>query len=166
MYRRLLAAFALLALFATSMFAQGLNTNATKDDWEEINFETGSAVLADGFPSVLRLAELMAKNDGYRVKIEGHGDPNTPQRIAEKLGMARANTVKQFLEKYGARPARISVSTAGNASPKVGNATKEGQFMNRRVNLAVTDPQGRNVSAAGVGDAIRNLNAATGGPSP
>ena len=37
--------------------------------------------------------------------------------------------------------------------------------MNRRVNLAVTDPQGRNVSAAGVGDAIRNLNAATGGPA-
>ena len=165
MYRELLGTFALLALFATSVFAQGFNTNATKDDWEEINFETGSAVLADGFPSLLRLAELMAKNDGYRVRIEGHGDPNTPQRIADKLGMARANTVKQFLEKYGARPARISVSTAGNASPKVGNATKEGQFMNRRVNLAVTDPQGRNVSAAGVGDAIRNLNAATGGPA-
>ena len=165
MYRRLLAAFSLLALFATSVFAQGLNTNATKDDWEEINFETGSAVLADGFPSLLRLAELMAKNDGYRVKVEGHGDPNTPQRIAEKLGMARANTVKQFLEKYGARPAQISVATAGNASPKVGNATKDGLFMNRRVNLTVSDPQGRNVSAAGVGDAIRNLNAATGGPA-
>lgn len=165
MYRRLLAALALLALFATSVFAQGLNTNATKDDWEEINFETGSAVLADGFPSLLRLAELMAKNDGYRVKVEGHGDPNTPQRIAEKLGMARANTVKQFLEKYGARPAQISVATAGNASPKVGNTTKEGRFINRRVNLTVTDPQGKNVSAAGVGDAIRNLNAATGGPA-
>ncbi len=165
MCRRLLAAFALFALFATSVFAQGLSTNATKDDWEEINFETGSAVLADGFPSLLRLAELMAKNDGYRVKIEGHGDPNTPQRIAEKLGMARANTVKQFLEKYGARPAQSTVSTAGNASPKVGNATKDGRFMNRRVNLNVTDPQGRNVSAAGVGDAIRNLNAATGGPA-
>ena len=165
MYRRLLAAFALLALFATSVFAQGLNTNATKDDWEEINFETGSAVLADGFPSLLRLAELMAKNDGYRVKVEGHGDPNTPQRIAEKLGMARANTVKQFLEKYGARPAQISVSTAGNASPKAGNSTKEGRFVNRRVNLTVTDPQGKNVSAAGVGEAIRNLNAATGGPA-
>jgi hypothetical protein len=165
MIRSILATLSLLAFLASSLLAQGLNTNATKDDWEEINFETGSAVLVDGYPSLLRLAELLAKNDGYRVKVEGHGDPNTPARAAEKLGMARANMVKQFLEKYGARPSQISVATAGNTSPKVGNATKEGRFMNRRVNLNVTDPQGRNVSAAGVGDAIRNLNAATGGPA-
>ncbi|MFN9894516.1 MAG: PKD domain-containing protein [Acidobacteriota bacterium] len=165
MMRSILTTLSLLVFLASSLLAQGLNTNATKDDWEEINFETGSAVLVDGFPSLLRLAELLAKNDGYRVKVEGHGDPNTPARLAEKLGMARANTVKQFLEKYGARPAQISVATAGNTSPKVGNGTKEGRFMNRRVNLNVTDPQGRNVSAAGVGDAIRNLNAATGGPA-
>ncbi len=165
MIRSILATLSLLAFLASSMLAQGLNTNATKDDWEEINFETGSAVLVDGYPSLLRLAELLAKNDGYRVKVEGHGDPNTPARAAEKLGMARANMVKQFLEKYGARPSQISVATAGNTSPKVGNGTKEGRFMNRRVNLNVTDPQGRNVSAAGVGDAIRNLNAATGGPA-
>ena len=165
MIRSILATLSLLAFLASSMLAQGLNTNATKDDWEEINFETGSAVLVDGYPSLLRLAELLAKNDGYRVKVEGHGDPNTPARAAEKLGMARANMVKQFLEKYGARPSQISVATAGNTSPKVGNGSKEGRFMNRRVNLNVTDPQGRNVSAAGVGDAIRNLNAATGGPA-
>lgn len=165
MIRSILTTLSLLAFLASSLLAQGLNTNATKDDWEEINFETGSAVLVDGYPSLLRLAELLAKNDGYRVKVEGHGDPNTPARAAEKLGMARANMVKQFLEKYGARPAQISVATAGNTSPKVGNGTKEGRFMNRRVNLNVTDPQGRNVSAAGVGDAIRNLNAATGGPA-
>ncbi|HEU0119277.1 MAG TPA: hypothetical protein VFQ91_02050, partial [Bryobacteraceae bacterium] len=54
--------------------AQGLNTNATKDDWEEINFETGSAVLTDGYPSLLRLAELLAKNPGYKVRVEGHTD--------------------------------------------------------------------------------------------
>ncbi len=165
MIRSILATFSLLAFLASSLLAQGLNTNATKDDWEEINFETGSAVLVDGYPSLLRLAELLAKNDGYRVKVEGHGDPNTPARAAEKLGMARANMVKQFLEKYGARPSQISVATAGNTSPKVGNGSKEGRFMNRRVNLNVTDPQGRSVSAAGVGDAIRNLNAATGGPA-
>ena len=30
-----------------------------KDDWEEINFEFNSSVLSDGFPSLLRLAELL-----------------------------------------------------------------------------------------------------------
>ena len=97
MMRSILTTLSLLVFLASSLLAQGLNTNATKDDWEEINFETGSAVLVDGFPSLLRLAELLAKNDGYRVKVEGHGDPNTPARLAEKLGMARANTVKQFI---------------------------------------------------------------------
>ena len=51
-----------LALLA---FPQGLDTTATKEDWEEINFEQGSSILSDGYPSLLRLAELL-KSQGYR----------------------------------------------------------------------------------------------------
>jgi hypothetical protein len=38
-------------------FAQGLTTSASKDDWEEINFEFNSSILSDGYPSLLRLAD-------------------------------------------------------------------------------------------------------------
>jgi len=145
--------------------AQGLNTNATKDDWEEINFETNSAVLTDGYPSLLRLAELLTKNPGYKVRVEGHTDGIGSKRANEKLGMQRAQAVKSFLEKYGARPDQVSATTQGMGQPKVGNDTKEGRWMNRRTMLYVTDAQGRPVSAGGVGDAIRNLNSATGGPA-
>jgi outer membrane protein OmpA-like peptidoglycan-associated protein len=55
-------------------FPQGLETSATKDDWEEINFEFDSSVLVDGFPSLLRLADLLSKNAAYRVTVEGHAD--------------------------------------------------------------------------------------------
>src|SRR5437773_9432163 len=98
-----------IGLFASGLFAQGLQTKATKDDWEEINFETGSAILSDGYPSLLRLAELLSKNASYRVKVEGHADNVGSDRANDKLAMARANTVKAFLEKYGAQPSQIEV---------------------------------------------------------
>lgn len=165
MFRRFLSMSALLCLCATGVFAQGQTTSATKDDWEEINFETGSAVLVDGYPSLLRLGELLAKNHAYKVRVEGHTDSVGSKRYNEKLGMARAQAVKSFLEKYGARPDQISATTQGMNQPKVDNASKEGRWMNRRTMLHVADGQGRTVSAGGVGDAIRNLNAATGGPA-
>jgi hypothetical protein len=165
MFRRPLTWLALLTLSAAALMAQGQSTTATKDDWEEINFETNSAVLTDGYPSLLRLAELLSKNPGYKVRVEGHTDGVGSKRANEKLGMQRAQAVKSFLEKYGARPDQISATTQGMGAPKVGNDTKEGRWMNRRTMLYVTDAQGRPVSAGGVGDAIRNLNAATGGPA-
>lgn len=165
MFRRSLTRFALLSFCVAGLIAQGVNTNATKDDWEEINFETGSAVLTDGYPSLLRLAELLAKNPAYKVRVEGHTDNVGSKRANEKLGMQRAQAVKQFLEKYGARPDQVAATTQGMGQPKVGNDTKEGRWMNRRTMVYVTDAQGRPVSAGGIGDAIRNLNAATGGPA-
>jgi outer membrane protein OmpA-like peptidoglycan-associated protein len=47
---------------------------ASKDDWEEINFEYDHAILTDGFPSLLRLAELLSRQPDYKVRLEGHGD--------------------------------------------------------------------------------------------
>ena len=70
MARRLPILLALVSLATGSLFAQGLTTTATKDDWEEINFEFNSSILSDGYPSLLRIAELLSKNPTYRVKVE------------------------------------------------------------------------------------------------
>ena len=56
----------LLPLVAIGVSAQGLDTRASKDDWEEINYEFNSSVLVDGFPSLLRQEELLQKNPGYK----------------------------------------------------------------------------------------------------
>ncbi len=162
---RLASLLLLCSLGSAGLSAQGLNTTASKDDWEEINFETGSTVLSDGYPSLLRLAELLSKNATYRVKVEGHADSSAADRPGEKLAMARANMVKSFLEKYGAKPSQIEVSGMGSKQPKVENTTREGRFMNRRVELSVSDGSGKRISAGSVGDAIRNLNSAQGGPA-
>ena len=41
-----LAAFAAIPLFAASLLGQGLDTQATKDDWEEINFDYNSSIVS------------------------------------------------------------------------------------------------------------------------
>jgi hypothetical protein len=140
-----------------------LDTQASKDDWEEINFDFNSSVLVDGFPSLLRLAELMQTNAGYKVRVEGHTDGIGSDSFNQKLGLDRANTVRDFLVKYGARANQIDTVSRGKAAPKVPNPnpvyspTDVARFMNRRVVLTVTDDQGRTVGAGGPGDAIRAI---------
>ncbi len=157
--RVFLIILAVASLFActASLDAQGLTTAAQKDDWEEINFEFDSSVLSDGYPSLLRLAELLNLRPNYKVKLEGHTDSRGSDRYNDKLAMERAETVRNFLVKYGARASQIEVAGQGRRSPKVDNRTNEGRFMNRRVTMTVTDDQGRIVSAGGVGDAIKAL---------
>jgi hypothetical protein len=163
MLKRFAALFCILPLLAVGLAAQGLNSNATKDDWEEINFEFNSSVLVDGFPSLLRLAELLQKNPGFKVRLEGHTDRIGGDDYNEKLGLARAGMVRDFLVKYGARPGQIDAGTRGKADPKYPgqkpnySKTDEARWMNRRVVLTVTDDQGRTVSAAGIGEAIRAM---------
>ena len=67
-----LAAIGALGLLASGLFAQGLNTGGqTKEDWEEINFEFNSSILSDGYPSLLRLADLLSQHRDYHVKSHG-----------------------------------------------------------------------------------------------
>jgi hypothetical protein len=153
-------------MLAASLFGQGIDTQATKDDWEEINFDYNSSVLVDGFPSLLRLSELLQKNPGYKVKIEGHTDTIGDTSYNNKLGLARASAVRDFLVKYGARAGQIDVSSRGKLDPKYAGQkdayvrTDEARWMNRRVALTVLDDQGRTVGAGGAGDAIRAIQPA------
>src|SRR6266853_5284427 len=160
---RSMSVFLLLPLLAASVYAQGLDTQATKDDWEEINFEYNSSGLVDVFPSLLRLAELLKAHPGYKVQVEGHTDLLGGNGYNDKLGMARANSVRDFLVKYGASANQIQVSTRGKLDPKYAGQksayarTDEGRWMNRRVGLTVTDEQGRTVGAGVADDAIRAI---------
>lgn len=155
----------ILAVFGYYAFAQGLVTKASKDDWEEINFEYNSSVLSDGYPSLLRLAELLQKNPGYKVRVEGHTDGLGSDSYNDPLGLSRATTVRDFLVKYGARATQIETSTKGSKDPMASGEKKNytrtdvARWMNRRVVLTVMDDQGRVVGAGGAGEAIRAMPA-------
>src|ERR1700674_3289792 len=99
MVRRYVGLLSSALLMGTGLWAQGLDTQASKDDWEEINFDFNSSVLVDGFPSLLRLSELLQANAGYHVRVEGHTDGIGSDSFNQRLGLARANTVRDFLVK-------------------------------------------------------------------
>ncbi|MBK5294142.1 MAG: OmpA family protein [Acidobacteriia bacterium] len=159
MSRRFTALCGMMLFISSLVFAQGLTTSATKDDWEEINFEFNMSVLTDGYPSLLRIAELLNQNPGHKVKIAGHTDWIGSHPFNDKLGAARAATVKSFLEKYGARAGQVTVESKGEGTPKVDNNTKLGRWMNRRVLLTVTDANGKIIGAGGAGDVLKALDA-------
>jgi len=164
------AALLMFLALAAGAWGQGLNVppGVTKDDWEEINFEFNSSTLVDGFPSLLRLAELLQQNPGYKVQVDGHTDVIGGTQYNDRLGLARANAVRDFLIKYGAQAGQITATSEGKASPRYPgqreaySKTDEARYMNRRVSLTVTDAQGRTVGAAGgsAAEAIRAIQPA------
>jgi hypothetical protein len=154
-----LAAVGALGLMVSGIFAQGLNPpgGQSKDSWEDINFEFNSSILSDGYPSLLRLSELLGQHRDYKVRVTGNTDYVGSGRYNDKLAMARANTVREFLVKYGAAADQVSTAGNGKRDPAVDNKTKEGRFINRRVFLTVTDGQGHTISDGGIGDAVKAL---------
>src|SRR5580692_11519853 len=155
-----LVAIGALGLMASYIYAQGLNVPAgqTKDDWEEINFEFNSSILSDGYPSLLRMAEILGQHHDYKVKVTGNTDYVGSARYNDRLALARAEAVKAFLVKYGAAADQITTAGDGKRDPEVNNNSKEGRFMNRRVLLTVTDGQGNVIKAGGIGDILKALN--------
>jgi FtsZ-binding cell division protein ZapB len=162
MLRNFAYAIALSCLFVVSSYAQNY-PNASPNDWEEINFDYNSAVLSDGFPSLLRLADLLKAHPGYHVRIEGNTDNLGSARFNDRLGLARANAVRDFLVKYGANPNQITTATRGKSDQKYPGSkstysrTDVARWMNRRVVLTVTDEQGRTVSDGGAREAIQAI---------
>jgi len=151
---------------ATWLVAQGLTTTASRNDWEEINFAFSSLTLSDGYPSLLRLAELLGQNPGYTAKLYGYTDSVGPDSFNDALSRARAETVKAFLTKNGARPGQIETFGRGKLEPLASNATREGRLMNRRVRILVTDAQGKEVGAAPLGVRVRPIGSTRPRPSP
>ena len=98
--------------------------------------------------------------------MRGTPTPSATAAYNNKLGLARASAVRDFLVKYGARAGQIEVSSRGKLDPKYAGQkdayvrTDEARWMNRRVALTVLDDQGRTVGAGGAGDAIRAIQPA------
>jgi len=153
-----LSAIGAIGVFSTCLFGQGLNTSQTKDQWEEINFEFNSSILSDGYPSLLRLAEMLSQHRDYHVKLVGNTDYVGSARYNDRLAMRRAETVRDFLVKYGATADQVATAGDGKKDPEVDNKNKEGRFMNRRVVMTVTDGQGKIVAAGGAVEVMPALS--------
>lgn len=82
-----------------------------------------------------------AEASSLSFSLGGHADATGPDDYNHKLGLARANAVRQYIvEQLKVSPERISVTSFGETQPVAPNTTRTGRAGNRRVVVTVTAP--------------------------
>ena len=101
-----------------------------------LNFEFGKSALTDEARRKLDGAMLTPapNTQGLTIELEGHADWVGTQAYNDRLGLARAQTVKRYLTEHFGVPAEgISVVSYGERDPIAPNTTRDGRARNRRV---------------------------------
>ncbi len=80
---------------------------------------------------------LKGENKNVYLEIQGHTDATGSATYNYRLGEARAETVRRFLNKQGIALNRMSTISYGKDEPVESNKTKEGRAKNRRVVVVV-----------------------------
>jgi outer membrane protein OmpA-like peptidoglycan-associated protein len=119
----------------------GVNPNAVVQamNLAVINFQTGSAQIAQDSLDVVRTSAEAIKRmpDRAKVEIRGHtdntGDPAGNLRLSE----ARADAVKTALVSAGVPAERLITRGYGDTQPRASNTTEYGRFQNRRIEYGV-----------------------------
>jgi OOP family OmpA-OmpF porin len=92
-----------------------------------------SAVKSKYNKDLEKVADLLKKNPGLKVRIEGNTDNIGTEAYNQKLSEKRAAAVKDYLvQKYGIDAARIDTVGYGLDKPVADNKTKQGRQQNRR----------------------------------
>ena len=81
--------------------------------------------------------KLKSENQNVYLEIQGHTDSSGPKDYNDKLGEARAEAVRRYLNQQGVALNRMSTISYGADSPVAPNDTREGRSQNRRVVVVV-----------------------------
>jgi len=102
-----------------------------------IYFDFGSdQIRSESGPVLKEIAEAMAANPAWNLKIEGHTDNIGGEQYNQALSERRAAAVKAALvEHYQINASRLATAGFGASRPKESNDTLEGRARNRRVEL-------------------------------
>lgn len=109
----------------------------------DLNFETGSAQLAQGdYPSLRALADYLANTPSRTVALVGHTDSSGALETNIALSKRRAASVlERLVSEYGANRAQLEAEGMGYLSPLSSNLTEAGRTANRRVEVIVTSTE-------------------------
>ena len=81
--------------------------------------------------------KLKADNKNVYMEIQGHTDATGSKDYNMRLGEARAEAVRLFLNEQGVALNRLSTISYGDAAPVASNKTRDGRAQNRRVVIVV-----------------------------
>lgn len=107
----------------------------------DVAFRFDSVELTDlGKGKVYLAAQKLKEKSDIIVVIEGHADYIGSDEYNQRLGLRRAEKVKNELAQLGVDPARLSVVSFGESKPVVEEKTDWARAVNRRVEFKVTTP--------------------------
>jgi outer membrane protein OmpA-like peptidoglycan-associated protein len=104
------------------------------------NFKFGKTVLPDEAKQKIDEMVAQMKQDPKNIylEIEGHTDSIGDKVTNERIGLARADSVKRYLyEQYQIPLHKMNVISYGKDKPVAPNKTKAGRAQNRRVVIKV-----------------------------
>lgn len=103
---------------------------------EGVNFDNDKATLRPEAISILDQAAAILKEWGdVKVEVAGHTDSNNSDAYNLRLSQRRAYAVRNYLIDKGVPAERLTARGYGESRPIADNATEEGRFKNRRVEL-------------------------------
>tara|TARA_R110001599_G_scaffold353869_1_gene601210 strand:+ start:19950 stop:20831 length:882 start_codon:yes stop_codon:yes gene_type:complete len=115
----------------------------------DVLFETDREELLPGaYPAVDRLVQFLDDNPERRLLIEGHTDSTGADQYNQALSKRRADAVRAALVDRGIDTVRLASRGLGEAYPVASNNTAEGRQLNRRVEIVVSDKEGKFPAAA------------------
>lgn len=105
-----------------------------------IFFDFGSAKLkSESRPELNRLVNIMRRNRGLKISIEGHTDSVGSKSKNLQLSKQRARAVADYLQEHNISENRFKPKGFGYAKPVATNKTEEGRQKNRRVEIRILE---------------------------
>jgi outer membrane protein OmpA-like peptidoglycan-associated protein len=122
-----------------SLLAEQYAAGTTIDvDFPEVLFKLQSSKLTQEAQSALDQVSSVLKQKVFsKVVVSGHADTTGPAEFNMKIGMDRANAVKEALTAKGISASKIEAVSYGEEKPRHSNNTLEGRQRNRRVEIEV-----------------------------
>ncbi|MES2127977.1 MAG: OmpA family protein [Pseudomonadota bacterium] len=128
-----------LAILAVKKTERGLVVT-----FGDVLFATDQArLLPGGLSNVHKLADVLQQHPERRVTVEGFTDSTGTAAHNQVLSEHRADAVRAALQQEGIDPGRVLVRGYGPEYPVASNATAAGRQLNRRVEIVLSDENGR-----------------------
>lgn len=108
---------------------------------DKVYFNTGeSGLLAESYPQLDGLLQMMKESPSMSIIIEGHTDNIGDPEQNKRLSLERAYNVREYLIKKGIAGKRIQFKGYGDTKPIADNETEDGKKQNRRVEFVIVKP--------------------------
>lgn len=126
--KKYLTVFALLGTFAIAA------CSCPKEN--KIHFASDSyALTTEDITELDAVAKRLKYNKHDKARVFGYTDATGTKDHNMKLSQNRAVAAANYLESKGIESERITLGAFGEASPAATNATQEGRYENRRVEI-------------------------------